>query len=457
MVVLLTVVGIILFVLGLLFSIAWHELGHLSTAKMFGIKCTEYMVGFGKTLWSFRRGDTEYGVKAVPLGGFVRMVGMIPPAKRTAAAAGDTSSRKISRWRAMAEDSREASYVELDPGDEDRQFYQRSPWKRLIVMFAGPGMNVILAAILLAVLFMGIGIPKETTTVGEVNECMAPADTRIESCEDPGAQSTPAADAGILPGDRIVSVDGERTPEWNDANQKIRTSLGSTAFEIERDGETFSTDVDIVENELPARDAEGEILYETDAAGDHVYDEDGRRVVQTETVGFLGIVFEQERARLGPVDSAQEMGTMLVAVGEALVALPSKVPEVFGAAFLGEQRTEDSPVGIVGISRIGGEIMSQGLPVADTAAIMLQILAGVNLFLFAFNMLPILPLDGGHMAGAIWESVKRNLARLFKRPDPGPVDVALLTPVAYVVVACFLVFSVILLVADLINPVRLFG
>lgn len=114
-------------------------------------------------------------------------------------------------------------------------------------------------------------------------------------------------------------------------------------------------------------------------------------------------------------------------------------------------------MGIVGISRIGGEIMSQGLPVIDTVAIMLSILASVNLFLFAFNMLPILPLDGGHMVGAIWESIKKWTARIFRRPDPGPVDVALLTPVAYVIVACFLVFSVILLVADLINPVRLFG
>jgi membrane-associated protease RseP (regulator of RpoE activity) len=151
------------------------------------------------------------------------------------------------------------------------------------------------------------------------------------------------------------------------------------------------------------------------------------------------------------------MGNMLVAVGEALINLPSRVPEVFAAAFLGEERTQDSPVGIVGISRIGGEIMSQGLPVADTAALMIQILAGVNLFLFAFNMLPILPLDGGHMAGAIWEWIKRGWAKLTRRPDPGPVDVAMLTPVAYVVVACFLVFSVMLLIADVVNPVRLFG
>ncbi|WP_159940811.1 MULTISPECIES: RIP metalloprotease [unclassified Nocardiopsis] len=451
MVALMTVVGIVLFVFGLLFSIAWHELGHLATAKMFGIRCTQFMVGFGRTLWSFRGGETEYGVKAVPLGGFVRMVGMLPPARVDA----DGSARKLSRWRAMAEDAREASYVELEPGDQDRQFYQRAPWKRLIVMFAGPGMNVVLAAILLGVLFMGIGVPQSTTQIGQVSECVVSAGSTATDCE--GAPPTPAAEAGMLPGDTIVSVGGEPTPDWSTANRQIREALGPTEIVVERDGERVPLDVNIVENELPARDAEGEFVYATDADGDPVYDEQGYRVYETETVGFLGIVFATERAPLTLGESAEEMGAMMVGVWEALIALPSKVPDVFAAAFLGEQRNQDSPVGIVGISRIGGEIMAQGLPVADTATIMLQILAGVNLFLFAFNMLPILPLDGGHMAGALWEWVKRGWARLTRRPEPAPVDVAMLTPVAYVVVACFLVFSVVLLVADLFNPVRLFG
>ncbi|NKY96885.1 M50 family metallopeptidase [Nocardiopsis alborubida] len=451
MVALMTVVGIVLFVFGLLFSIAWHELGHMSTAKMFGIKCTEFMVGFGKTLWSVRRGETEYGIKAVPLGGFVRMVGMLPPSRQAA----DGSSRRLSRWRAMAEDAREASYVELSPEDQDRQFYQRAPWKRLIVMFAGPGMNVILAAILLAVLFMGIGVPQSTTQIATVSECVVPADSSATDCED--APPTPAAEAGMLPGDVIVSVGGESTPDWSTANRQIREAMGGTEIVVERGGERLPLDVDIVENELPARDAEGEFVYETDADGEPVYDEQGYRVYETEVVGFLGIVFATERAPLTLAESAAEMGGMMIGVGEALISLPSKVPDVFAAAFLGEQRTQDSPVGIVGISRIGGEIMAQGLPVADTAAIMIQILAGVNLFLFAFNLVPILPLDGGHMAGAIWEWIKRGWARAFRRPEPAPVDVAMLTPVAYVVVACFLVFSVVLLVADLFNPVRLFG
>ena len=452
MVLLLTVVGIVLFVLGLLFSIAWHELGHLATAKMFGVKCTEYMVGFGKTLWSFRRGDTEYGIKAVPLGGYVRMVGMMPPPRYST-----DGGRGLSRWRAMAEDAREASYVELEPQDQDRQFYQRAPWKRLIVMFAGPGMNVVLAAVLLGVLFMGIGVPQQTTQIAVVNECVVSAEDQGEtdSCE--GLPPTPANEAGLRPGDVIVEVAGHPTPGWNDANQLIRASLGPTEIVVERDGERLPLTVDIIENELPARDAEGDFIYETDADGDEITDDRGFPVYTMETVGFLGIVFATERAPLTLTESAQEMGTMMVGVGEALIELPSKIPGVFGAAFLGEERGADSPVGIVGISRIGGEILAQGLPIADTASIMLQILAGVNLFLFAFNMLPILPLDGGHMAGAIWEWIKRGWARLTRRPEPAPVDVAMLTPVAYIMVACFLVFSAVLLIADLFNPIRLFG
>src|SRR5699024_10497434 len=134
-VVLLTVVGIVLFVLGLLFSIAWHELGHLSTAKMFGITCTEYMVGFGKTLWSFRRDGTKHGIKAVALRGYARMVGMLPPAIRT----DDTGAKKMSRWRAVGEDAREACYIEFAPEEQDGQFYQRAPWRQIIGVLAGRG------------------------------------------------------------------------------------------------------------------------------------------------------------------------------------------------------------------------------------------------------------------------------------------------------------------------------
>ncbi len=450
MVALLTALGIILFFLGLLFSVAWHELGHFATAKMFGIRCTQYMVGFGKTLWSRKKGETEYGVKLVPLGGYVRMVGMIPPANRS----GDDSGKPMSRWRAMIEDAREASYVELEPGDEDRQFYQRAPWKRIIVMVAGPAMNLILAVILFTTVLMGIGVQQNTTSVDTVATCVLPADSTQTGCP-ADAPPTPASEAGIQPGDRIVEVDGEPTPDWAAANTAIRESMGPTEVTVERGGETVTLTADLIENQVVARDENNDIVYETDADGEPITDEQGYQIPETESAGFLGITFAQERSPLGAAETARVMGDSVVGVAEALVALPSKVDDVFRAAFLGEQRTVDSPVGIVGASRIGGEVLSQPIPLTDRVVFMVNMLAGVNLFLFAFNMVPILPLDGGHILGALWESVRRGLARVFRRPDPGPFDVAQLMPVAYIVVVCFVMFSVMLLIADVVNPVRL--
>ncbi|WP_046467984.1 M50 family metallopeptidase [Allosalinactinospora lopnorensis] len=452
MVALLTTLGVILLFLGLLFSIAWHELGHLATAKMFRIRCTQYMVGFGKTLWSTRRGETEYGLKLIPLGGYVRMVGMAPPAKRQQ----DASGRPMSRWRAMIEDAREAFNSEVQDGDEDRQFYQQAPWKRIIVMVAGPAMNLILALLLFSAVLMGIGVQQETNEVGAVSECMVSVEEAGAGCPE-DADPTPAAEAGVQPGDRIIAVAGTSTPDWQTANQQIRTHMGPTELEVERDGDVITLEPVLVENELPARDEDGEIVYQTDERGREVFDDQGRLVPETETVGFLGIAFAQERQTMSAGETAVYMGDTLVRVGEAIIALPSKMPDLFGAAFLGEQRQPDSPMGVVGVSRIGGEVLSQPLPVVDRAVIMLTLLASVNLFLFAFNMLPLLPLDGGHIFGALWESLRRNLARLFRRPDPGPFDVAKLMPMAYVVFLAFIMFSLLVLVADIVNPVRLLG
>src|ERR1700759_3776031 len=156
--ILLTVLGIVIFFVGLLVSIALHELGHLSTAKIFGIRVPQYMVGFGPTLFSRHKGETEYGFKAIPLGGYIRMIGMFPPGED-----GRVTARSTSPWRSMIEDARSAAYEELRPGDEERMFYTRKPWKRVIVMFAGPFMNLVLAVALFLTVFMGFGISMSTT------------------------------------------------------------------------------------------------------------------------------------------------------------------------------------------------------------------------------------------------------------------------------------------------------
>lgn len=164
---LMTVIGIVVFFFGLLISIAWHELGHLSTAKLFKIRVPQYMVGFGPTLWSRHKGETEYGVKWIPLGGYIRMIGMFPPGND-----GRVTARSTSPFRSMIEDARAASYEEVKPGDEDRLFYTRKPWKRVIVMFAGPFMNLILAFVLFLLVLMGFGQATQTTTVSQVSDCV---------------------------------------------------------------------------------------------------------------------------------------------------------------------------------------------------------------------------------------------------------------------------------------------
>ncbi len=424
-----TVLGIVIFFVGILFSIAWHELGHFTTAKWFGIKVPEFMVGFGKTVWSRKVGETEFGLKAVPLGGYIRMIGMIPPAP------GETlgSSRRTGPFQGLIDDVRRQSAADVLPQDADRQFYLRAPWKRIIVMFAGPFMNLILAVALFAVLLMGFGIVQETTTVSAVSKCVVLATATSNVCP-PDAPLTPAAAAGFQPGDRIVAFNGQPHDDWDELRADIRAASGTVTVTVERDGQLIDLRPTLITNEL--RDID-----------------DPEKIVQG---SFLGLGPVQEVQQLGPVAVVGEIGDIVARTGRAIAALPERVPGLFGSVFLGEKRDVFGPVGIVGASRIGGEILSQDRPVGEEIAFMLNLLAAVNISLFLFNLLPIPPLDGGQIFPAFWESIKRRIARLRGRPDPGPVDVAKLMPVAYVVALVFIAWSGLLFVADVINPVRLF-
>ncbi|WP_433545419.1 M50 family metallopeptidase [Streptomyces sp. CA-294286] len=429
--ILLTVLGIVIFFVGLLVSIAWHELGHLSTAKLFGVRVPQYMVGFGPTLWSKKKGDTEYGVKAIPLGGYIRMIGMFPPGKD-----GRIEARSTSPWRGMIEDARSAAYEELQPGDETRLFYTRKPWKRVIVMFAGPFMNLILAVALFLSVFMFVGINKSTTTVESVVPCVvSQSDNRDCTAAD---KPSPAKAAGLQQGDRIVAFDGQPIADWATLSDRIRATKGAATLTVERDGEQKVLNATLTTNKVLKKDANG----------DPVKDE----YVEA---GYLGFGPASATIPLTFTESVDHMGVIVQSGFDSLLALPSKVPDLWNAAFLGEERQADSPMGVVGAARVGGEILGLGLPMENTVAMMLFLVAGFNLSLFLFNMLPLLPLDGGHIAGALWESLRRNVAKVFRRPDPGPFDVAKLMPVAYVVAGLFICFTVLVLVADVVNPVRI--
>lgn len=205
-----------------------------------------------------------------------------------------------------------------------------------------------------------------------------------------------------------------------------------------RKGQTVTLHADLIKNKVTKTDGNGGY-----AEGEYV------------TAGFLGFTPANEVVQLGFGQSIDRMGDMAQSGVESLAALPSKVPDLWNAVFNGAERKQDSPVGMIGAARIGGDVLAMHIPATQRIAFFLSLLAGINLSLFLFNMLPLLPLDGGHIAGALWESVRRNIARVFRRPDPGPFDVAKLMPVAYVIAGIFICFTALVMAADLINPVRL--
>ncbi|MER5891030.1 site-2 protease family protein [Streptomyces sp. NPDC001941] len=433
MTIVLTVVGIAVFALGLLFSIAWHELGHLSTAKLFGIRVPQYMVGFGPTIWSRKKGETEYGIKAIPAGGYIRMIGMFPPGPD-----GRIEARSTSPFRGMIEDAREAAFEELQPGDETRLFYTRKPWKRVIVMFAGPFMNLVLAVAIFLGVSMTFGEATQTTTVAGVQQCVIEQGKQQRDRCLPSDAKSPALRAGLKEGDKIVAFDGKPVKDWPTLSDAIRRTIGPATLTVERAGQQVVLHADLVENQVVKKDSDGNVV-----AG------------QTVPAGYLGFAAKTEILPLSFGQSVDRMGQMMKKGAESVVALPGKIPGLWDAAFGDGERQADSPVGVVGAARISGEVMNLDVPTKNIVATMLMVLATFNLSLFLFNMLPLLPLDGGHIAGALWESVRRGFARLFRRPDPGPFDVAKLMPVAYVVAGIFICFTLLVLVADIVNPVKI--
>ncbi|MFH9724507.1 M50 family metallopeptidase [Streptomyces sp. NPDC017254] len=431
--VVLYILGIVLFAFGLLVSIAWHELGHLSTAKLFGIRVPQYMVGFGPTIWSRKRGETEYGIKAIPAGGYIRMIGMFPPGED-----GKIEARSTSPWRSMIEDAREASYEELKPGDETRLFYTRKPWKRVIVMFAGPFMNLVLAVALFFGSMMTLGIQGQTTQVAGVQKCVIKQSEKREKCA-AGDPVSPAFKAGLKEGDKIVAFNGTPVSDWDTLSDRIRATIGPATVTVERAGQRVELHPTLVSNEVPKKDKDGKVVQPLDYG----------------PAGYLGFASKTEVAPLTFVETTDRMGDLLENGVHSVIALPGKIPGLWDATFGDGERADDSPVGVVGAARITGELMTVEAPPSTILVMFMNLLVGFNVSLFLFNMLPLLPLDGGHIAGALWESVRRHTARIFKRPDPGPFDVAKLMPAAYVVAGVFVCFTLLVLAADLVNPVKI--
>ena len=437
--------GVLLIAVGIAASIALHEIGHLVPAKKFGVKCTQYMVGFGPTIWSRRKGETEYGLKAIPLGGYVRMIGMFPPRSQDG---GRLRASSTGRWSQMTEQVRAESLEEIGPGDQDRVFYKLPIWQRVVIMLGGPVMNLIIATVLLTGIITLYGLPEVTPRLSGVAQC-APADvTAAEDCT--GQEDSPALAAGLQAGDRILSVDGTAVSAWGETSYAIQNAGEQAEFVIERDGTQQTLVADLVTRERPLLLPTGE--PELDAAGAPVVGE----------VGYLGASGSIEYVAQPITEAPAFVGTALVETAKIFLKLPEKLVGVYQAAFGTADRDAEGSMSVVGVGRMGGEVASGDLGMlADSfgarMVLLLSLLASLNIALFVFNMVPLLPLDGGHIAGALWEGVKKTWARVLGRPDPGPVDIAKALPVAYSVAIGLIAMTLLLVYADLVNPIRLGG
>jgi membrane-associated protease RseP (regulator of RpoE activity) len=430
--------GVLFFVVGVAASIGLHELGHLVPGKLFDVKVTQYFVGFGRTLWSRRRGETEYGVKAVPFGGYVKLVGMVPPGPdQDPGTVHSVRSGGTGVFGQLISDTRRAEYDLVEPGDEDRLFYRLAWWKKITVMASGVMTNLVIAFLLFAAVFVGHGVltpQMDDTTIGSVSRCVI-ATTSSHQARDCTAKDpeAPAKAAGIHPGDRIVSFNGTPVADWQQLQRLIRANRdGSAEIVVSRDGtdKTLRTTTTVT--------ARPDLHH----AG---------KVTRT---GFLGVSPTErlERKDLGFVASTMATGTWSTI--KTLGTFPVKLYHVGRAALGLEQRDPNGPMSIVGAGRIAGEVTANA-PLVDGFFSVLTLLAGLNLFLAIFNLVPLPPLDGGPIAASLYEAGRRGVARLRRRPDPGYVDSAKMLPVTYVVAALILLMSVVLVYADIVAPVSL--
>ncbi len=377
------IVGVLAFIVALLASVMIHELGHYLTAKKFGMKVTEFFVGFGQKLWSTKRGETEFGLKAIPAGGYCRIEGMSP---------NDV----------------------MEVGEEDRAFYKASTARKLIVLGAGSFMHFLLGFFLLLLLFVGIGTPAATPILKEI------------------IPESAAASAGLLPGDEITAIDGKVVTDWSKDVLAIRGSNGKPVeLSLKRGGQglTFTITPTL-------KDIGGEKRW---------------------IIGFItGVEVKRINIFSGVKRSALVTQKLTSESFKALLRLPAMIPALWGQTVAGEKRDSNGLVGIVGVARVTGQaIGSEKLTLRERFSTFLIIIVSLNIFIGIFNLLPILPLDGGHMAVAIADAIRAAFARLRGRPRPAPIDVRVLTPVTMVVFVILVALTLLLLVADIINPVNL--
>jgi len=395
-------IGWVIFIVALLFSVMLHEAGHFVTAKKFGMKVTRFFVGFGPTIWSTWRGETEYGIKALPFGGFVKIIGM-------------------------------HSLDDVDdPADEPRSFRRQPAWQRIVVLCAGSFMHFVLAFLLIFGLALGIGIENvNTTQLGTISSCVASNVTQLDNgiCT-ASDKPSPAKLAGLQPDDKVIAFDGKPVSNWTQLGNAIRAVHPGAPVTITvlRDGKTLT-------------------LHTTLAT------------VSGRSGGYLGIAPTVVFSPANPIRAVQYAGVafeqVIVGSAKAVAALPGALPKLFakdrGSTAAGQVSS------VVGAAEATGAAVAAKVGWQFKVSFVLLLIASLNIFVGVFNMLPLLPLDGGHVAVVIWERIRAWFARLRGRPDPGLVDMAKLLPVSFSIFMVLMFFGVLLILADIVNPVNIAG
>ncbi|MEU3455094.1 site-2 protease family protein [Micromonospora sp. NPDC006766] len=406
--------GMVLFALAILISVSLHEAGHLLTAKAFGMKVTRYFVGFGPTLWSFRRGETEYGLKGIPLGGFCKIVGMTP------------------------QDD------DIEPADQPRAMWRYPVWKRTIVMSAGSitHFGLALVAIWLAAMFMGLpnkALEGPVPAYVKVTNCVVTSETQRD-CQ-AGDPVSPAKQAGLRDDDKILAINGTTVATNLDLIKQIRAlPPGPATIRYERDGVTGEVHADLAAVQRRPLD---------NPQGDPT------------TVSALGVEIMALPpgvpmvVKYGPVDAlgatTDYTGKLAVGTYESMKRIPQKVPALW-TAITGGERAIDTPISVVGATRLGGEAVQH-----NAWELFVSLFIGLNFFIGVFNLLPLLPLDGGHIAISWFERVRSWLYARLRRPDPGRVDYLKLMPITYAVILIGGAFTLLTITADVVNPITIFS
>ncbi|RNE49401.1 M50 family metallopeptidase [Corynebacterium alimapuense] len=397
--------GVFLFALGIAVTIALHEAGHMLTARAFGMRVRRYFIGFGPTVWSKTKGHTTYGLAALPVGGFCDIAGM------------------------TAQDP-------VTPEEAPHAMFNKPWWQRVIVLSGGVATNLVVGFIILYGVAVTSGIPNPdadtTPTVGEVSCVSDQIDAQtLAECSGTG----PAGEAGIDVGDRILAINGEEAESFTQLRDTVLTMPGEVVtLTVERGNQIIDVEVPVAS--VTRLDGQGE-------------------QVQAGAIGVSNAPVPDAIKSYGPIEgigaTASYSWQVLDGTVRGLAQFPSMIPGVVSAIFGGERDVE-GPMSVVGASRLGGELVERSL-----WNVFWMMLASLNFFLALFNLIPLPPLDGGHIAVVLYEKIRDIFRRLRGLGPGGPADYAKLMPVTYAMGATLLTIGVIVIVADVVNPVRLFG